>query len=169
MGTCKSQRIYRQEEKGNLNHDKDLYRLMKTLKEQALEQVLLDLQETNTNFLDNPFRLGSLMYFETIKEVRKLVAEQKYRLTEVDKQILETDLGEYEVYEGQLVPLDCPMMDIHEEEEPELNKPKRESSKKYYVYVRDPQTKNIKKVSWGDTTGLKVKLNDPKARKSFAL
>ena len=74
---------------------------MKTLKEQALEQVLLDLQETNTNFLDNPFRLGSLMYFETIKEVRKLVAEQKYRLTEVDKQILETDLGEYEVYEGQ--------------------------------------------------------------------
>ena len=97
---------------------------MKTLKEQALEQVLLDLQETNTNFLDNPFRLGSLMYFETIKEVRKLVAEQKYRLTEVDKQILETDLGEYEVYEGQLVPLDCPMMDIHEEEEPELNKPK---------------------------------------------
>jgi len=141
---------------------------MKTLKEQALEQVLLDLQETNTNFLDNPFRLGSLMYFETIKEVRKLVAEQKYRLTEVDKQILETDLGEYEVYEGQLVPLDCPMMDIHEEEEPELNKPKAGGPKKYYVYVRDPQTKNIKKVSWGDTTGLKVKLNDPKARKSFA-
>ena len=45
---------------------------MKTLKEQALEQVLLDLQETKTNFIDNPFRLGSLMYFETIKEVRKL-------------------------------------------------------------------------------------------------
>jgi len=25
-----------------------------------------------------------------------------------------------------------------------------------------------KKVTWGDTTGLKVKLNDPEARKSFA-
>ena len=40
--------------------------------------------------------------------------------------------------------------------------------KKYYVYVKDPSTGNIKKVSWGDTTGLKVKLNDPGARKSFA-
>ena len=53
---------------------------MKTLKEQALEQVLLDLQETNTNFLDNPFRLGSLMYFETIKEVRKLVENRNIDL-----------------------------------------------------------------------------------------
>ena len=34
--------------------------------------------------------------------------------------------------------------------------------------MRDPSTKNIKKVTWGDTTGLKVKLNDPGARKSFA-
>jgi len=144
---------------------------MKTLKEQALDTVILDLQETNTNFIDNPFRLGSYMYFATIKEVRNLVAEQKYRLTEIDKNILETDLGEYEVYEGDLVPLDCPMMDIVEEDgkkEPELNKPKAGGSKKYYVYVRDPQTKNVKKVSWGDTTGLKVKIDDPKARKSFA-
>ena len=54
------------------------------------------------------------------------------------------------------------------EEDPELNKPKRGGNKKFYVYVRDPQTKNIRKISFGDTTGLKVKLNDPKARKSFA-
>jgi len=144
---------------------------MKTLKEQALDTVILDLQESNTNFIDNPFRLGSYMYFATIKEVRNLVAEQRYRLTEIDKNILETDLGEYEVYEGDLVPLDCPMMDIVEEndkKEPELNKPKAGGSKKYYVYVRDPKTKNVKKVSWGDTTGLKVKIDDPKARKSFA-
>ena len=40
--------------------------------------------------------------------------------------------------------------------------------KKYYVYVKDPSTGNVKKVSWGDTSGLKVKLNDPAARKSFA-
>jgi hypothetical protein len=51
---------------------------------------------------------------------------------------------------------------------PELNKPKRGGSKKFYVYVRDPRTKNIKKVSFGDTTGLKAKINDPKARKAFA-
>ena len=36
------------------------------------------------------------------------------------------------------------------------------------MYVRDPSSGNVKKVTWGDTTGLKVKLNDPAARKSFA-
>ena len=40
--------------------------------------------------------------------------------------------------------------------------------KKYYVYVKDPKTGNVKKVTWGDTTGLKVKLSDKEARKSFA-
>ena len=37
----------------------------------------------------------------------------------------------------------------------------RGGAKKYYVYVRDPSSGNVKKVTWGDTTGLKVKLNDP--------
>jgi len=56
----------------------------------------------------------------------------------------------------------------YEGKDVELNKPKVGGPKKYYVYVKDPSTGNIKKVSWGDTTGLKVKLNDPEARKSFA-
>ena len=51
---------------------------------------------------------------------------------------------------------------------PPLNKPKRGGSKKFYVYVRDPKTKRIKKVSFGDTTGLKAKINNPKARQAFA-
>jgi hypothetical protein len=143
---------------------------MKTFKEVAIDETLSELQESGINLLDNPFRLGSMMYFEVIKEARKLVSENRYRLTEVDKQILETDLGEYDIYESELVPLDCPMIELSEEDEKdvELNKPKAGGPKKYYVYVRDPQTKNIKKVTWGDTTGLKVKLNNPEARKSFA-
>ena len=48
----------------------------------------------------------------------------------------------------------------------ELNKPKVGGPKKYYVYVKDGD--KVKKVTWGDTTGLKVKLNDLEARKSFA-
>ena len=87
---------------------------MKTFKELAIKETLEDLQISETNLLDNPFRLGSMMYFEVIKEARRLAKEQKYRLTEIDGMILETDLGEYEVYEGNLVPLDCPMMDINE-------------------------------------------------------
>ena len=57
---------------------------------------------------------------------------------------------------------------INEEEKVELNKPKRGGPKKFYVYVKDPQTGNVKKVTFGDTSGLKAKINDPKARASFA-
>lgn len=140
---------------------------MRTLKEVTIDQVILDLQESKTNFIDNPFRLGSMMYFEIIREAKRLVNEGRYTLTEVDKQILETDIGEFEVYEGEIVPLDCPMI-LEEKDDVELNKPKVGGPKKYYVYVKDPSTGNIKKISWGDTTGLKVKINDPEARKSFA-
>ena len=82
---------------------------MKTLREQAIDLTIEELQETNTNFLDNPYRLGSTMYFEVIKEVKRLVAEDRYRLTEVDKMTIETDIGQFDIFEGELVPLDCPM------------------------------------------------------------
>ena len=49
-----------------------------------------------------------------------------------------------------------------------LNKPKRGGSKKFVVYVKDPKSKNIKKVSFGGTTGLNVKIDEPGARASFA-
>ena len=48
----------------------------------------------------------------------------------------------------------------------ELGKPKRGGSKKFYVYVKDGD--KVKKVSFGDTTGLKVKLKDKKARNAFS-
>lgn len=72
---------------------------------------------------------------------------------------------EFGLFEGRQVPLERPMF---EDKQPELNKPRAGGPKKYYVYVKDPSTGNIKKVSWGDTSGLKMKLNDPKARASFA-
>lgn len=49
----------------------------------------------------------------------------------------------------------------------QLGKPIRGGSKKFYVYVKDPKTKNVKKVSFGDTTGLSIKRDDPARRKSF--
>jgi hypothetical protein len=56
-----------------------------------------------------------------------------------------------------------------EKKNPPLNKPKRGGAKKFYVYVRDPKTKKIKKVSFGMAGGgLRAKLNNPKARQAFA-
>ena len=49
----------------------------------------------------------------------------------------------------------------------ELNKPRRGGAKKFYVYVKNPKTGNIKKVQWG-AKGMSVGISDPKRRKSFA-
>jgi len=54
-----------------------------------------------------------------------------------------------------------------EKKDPPLNKPKRGGSKAYYVYVRDPKTKKIKKVSFG-SGGLRAKIKNKKARNAFA-
>ena len=82
---------------------------------------------------------------------------------------MEGDIGKFAWYEGNPVPLDCPMIAEAEYDgkKVDLNKPKKGGSKKYYVYVKDPSTGKVKKVSWGDTTGLKVKLDDEEARKSL--
>jgi len=74
------------------------------------------------------------------------------------------------LYEGVTVPLEQPMIEFEEEKEPELNKPKRSSGdKKYVVYVRNPQTGNVKKIQFGDEKGgLTSKINDRDAARSFA-
>jgi hypothetical protein len=56
----------------------------------------------------------------------------------------------------------------NKKKDPPIGKPKRGGSKKFYVYVKNPKTKKIKKVSFGDTTGLRAKLNNPKARQAFS-
>lgn len=82
------------------------------------------------------------------------------------------DVNEFEDLRDELASLEASesMTEAKKAEKktPELNKPKRGGAKKFYVYVRDPKTKNIKKVSFGDTTGLSAKINNPKARKAFA-
>ena len=49
-----------------------------------------------------------------------------------------------------------------------LNKPKRGGTKKFFVYTRNPKTGKIIKVSFGGTTGLTAKINNPEARRNFA-
>ena len=72
------------------------------------------------------------------------------------------------LYEGVTVPLETPMIEL--DEEPELNTPKRSSgNKKYVVYVRNPDTGNIKKIEFGDEKGgLTSKINDRDAARNFA-
>ena len=67
--------------------------------------------------------------------------------------------------------LNVPMESVNEAQyqgkEVPLNKPKRGGSKKFYVYVKNKKG-NVQKVSFGGTTGLNVKIDEPGARSSFA-
>ena len=124
-----------------------------------------DCAEESNLIESNVYRVGSEKYYEFFQEKRDEYNIGVYAPTGFDKELMEGDLGKFDMYQGNHVPLDCPMI---EEKDVELNKPKVGGPKKYYVYVKDPKTGNVKKVTFGDTTGLKVKLDDKEARKSFA-
>jgi hypothetical protein len=132
--------------------------------------------DKNIPLHENAFRYGTEAQLKLFKEVRTLYNEGKLYLNPEDRWLVEnTDIGNYGLYEGQFVPLDVPFIEEEQLNEAEyqgkkvqLGKPKRGGSKKFYVYVKDPKTKKVKKVNFGDTTGLSTKINNPKARKAFA-
>ena len=134
----------------------------------------------------NVFRPGSSEFFGIFREARQLFREGKYELhSEEEKEIIESDLGEFGMFGEQMVPLDFPMIMEQEEDElidekkrkkkkkkdPPIGKPTKNTGggKKYKVYVRNPKTGKIKKISYGDSKGgLKGNWNSAEARKSFA-
>lgn len=208
---------------------------------------------------ENVYRAGSKKYFDLWKEARALYEQGLIQVNDTDKELLtQTRVGEFGIYEGQIVPLDFPIAEGEEDvlnydkyggvqggmgdvemsdivklnpyfhvlekirkdwgvgsdlyqavvtefldekfdlnkikkilynydvledyfpsyelneakkkakkKNPPLNKPKRGGAKKFYVYVRKPGG-GIKKVSFGDTSGLSAKINNPKARQAFA-
>ena len=125
---------------------------------------------------ENTFRYGSKAFLDLWAEARYLYSREALDVSGIDKEIiLETKLGEYGLFEGQIVPLDMPILEEGEMNEAEyqgkkvqIGKPKRggASGKKFYVYVMDKG--KVKKVSFGDSGGLSTKINDPKARQAFA-
>ena len=124
------------------------------------------------------FRPGSEAFFEVLKEARKEFNSIKFRLPEVDRELFEsTEIGEFAMFKGKMVPLDLPMEYVEEitEEaeykgrEVKLNYPMRGGTKKYQVYVRNPKTGKVKKIAFGDVHGgLTAKVSDPDARRNFA-
>jgi hypothetical protein len=126
---------------------------------------------------DNTFRPGSEAHVNLIHETRLLWKNGVIELQGEDKMLFETtDLGRFGMYEDKMVPLDYPMVEIEtlteaeleeEKKQPPIGKPKRGGSKKFYVYVKNPKTGKVKKVSFGQA-GMSAKLNNPKARKAFA-
>jgi hypothetical protein len=152
--------------------------ILKESKEIVSEELIYHL-DNNINLCNTIFRYGSEKHLELINEVRELYKDNLIVLCEDDEEIINSEAGLRDLYEGKLVSLDLPFEDFEDEineaeykgKKVSLGKPKRGGSKKFYVYVRNPKTKKIMKVSFGAKDGggnLAVKLRDPKARKRFA-
>jgi|TARA_R100000030_G_scaffold99220_1_gene90041 hypothetical protein len=127
--------------------------------------------ENDLSLYENVYRYSSDKFIQLFAEARDAWRDGYIQLNEEDTNLLEeTDIGEYGIFEGEKVPLDLPMVDEAEYKGKEvaLNKPKRGGPKKFYVYVKNPKTGNVKKVNFGDSGNLSVKLNEPGARASFA-
>jgi len=111
----------------------------------------------------NIFRPGSDEFFRLFREVRNLYRVGLYDLNESESELIkDSDIGEFGIYEGKSVPLDFPM--LYEEDssiveakykgrEVKLGAKgaKRTKGGKAYVYVRDPKTKKVKKVTFGSS------------------
>ena len=133
--------------------------------------------ENNKPITENIFRPGSEAFFNVIKEARELFDNGKIKLCDIDTELYEsTEIGKFGYFNGELVALDLPMETIEELNEAEykgkevkLNHPMRGGTKKYHVYVKNPKTGKVKKISFGDVHGgLTAKVSNAEARKSFA-
>jgi hypothetical protein len=131
----------------------------------------LDYHLKNKLFLqENIFRPGSDKYFDLIDEVRVLYENDKIRLNIKEIEIIESDYGKrITLSNGERIVLEYPMINEAEYQgkKVEIGKPKTGGSKKWYVYVRNPKTGKIKKISYG-SPDMGANWNNPEARKSFA-
>jgi len=125
-------------------------------------------------FTESMFRYGSEAYFETINIGRHL-ASLVENLDWESADLFASNIGESVKLKGVgEVYLDAPFMeeDLDEAEyqgkDVELNKPKRGGSKKYYVYTKNPKTGKVKKISFGDVTGLRTKSGNKDRARNFA-
>lgn len=135
--------------------------------------------DNDLNIHNSIYRYASENHLNLIKEVRRLYNTKGIVLCEGDEDIVNSDAGLFGICENQKVILDLPFEEketnldeaTYKGKEVKLNQPKRGGSKKFYVFVRDPKTGKIVKVSFGAKDGggkLAVKLKDPEARKRFA-
>ena len=132
--------------------------------------------ENNLPLNESIYRPQSAMFLKLFVEARNLYNDKRLVLCEADKYYFDnTDIGTFGEYNNIKVPLDLPLTEeflteaLEEEKEPALGKPKRGGSKKFYVYVKNPKTGKVKKVSFGMAGGgLRAKLNNPKARQAFS-
>jgi len=149
--------------------------LKKIIREEVLfsEGFKYHLRE-GLSLTESVYRPGSKAFFDLINETRARHLARDVVLSEADIELVESDLGKWGMYEDREVALDFPITEEadamleaeYQGRKVKLNKPKRGGKKKFYVYVKNPKTGKVKKVSFG-AKGMSTGLRDPARRKSF--
>lgn len=149
--------------------------LRKIIKEEVLlsEGLRYHIRE-GISLSDSVYRPGSKAFFDLINEARARYLTRDIELSVSDRELVETDLGQWGIYEGREVALDFPIEESVDElleaeyqgRDVDLNSPKRGGSKKFFVYVKNPDTGKVKKVEFG-AKGMSTGLRNPDRRKSF--
>ena len=149
---------------------------MKLVKDVPISDKLKYHLDNKFTLEENIFRIYSEGYFDLINEVRSLYNDDAIELNDSDLDIIESDLGSKEIYEGQEVYLDAPIA-LEEDEylnevkhrgrTVHLNRPFRTPGgpKKFAVYVKSKAGK-IKKVTFGDPN-MRIRASSAARRKSF--
>ena len=83
------------------------------IKESLISEGLLYHIDNNLPLRENTYRPLSDNYFELFREARKLYTEGLLKVNEEDAELLESNIGEFGVYNGVTVPLDY-VFDIDE-------------------------------------------------------
>jgi len=130
--------------------------------------------DNNLTITDNIFMIYSEKYFDLINEARNLWDKGLLELNEEDVDLIQSDIGEYVLIEGNKVYLDAPFPindniteAEHRGKKVNLNKPFRTPGgpKKFAVYVKTGKG-SIKKVTFGDPN-MRTRTGNKKAVKSF--
>lgn len=134
--------------------------------------------ENGISLTENIFRPFSVEFFNLINEARELYNQGHIEVEFNEKWLVESDFGKkVRLSNGKFVRLDVPYIieNLNEAKykgkNVKLGRPMRNSGpgKKYVVYVKNPSTGKVKKISFGDVKGgLTAKVSNPEARRKFA-
>lgn len=134
-------------------NNKPAYKTPKTLSEGANYHL-----KNGITFDDNVYRPGTREFFDLFNEARELWKCGLYEATEAEYELFQSDIGEWAMFEGQMVPLDFPMWDETLDEAKYKGRTVKlgkagasRSGGRAHVFVRDPKTGNIKKISFGSS------------------
>jgi len=129
--------------------------------------ALIDEMIEDENTIDEAASISEMIDFDLIKELVESIGG-KLNLEKFTKAVqIQNETFDYNGFDMLKASVDYIPEAEYKGKKVQLNKPKRGGSKKFYVYVKNPKTGNVKKVSFGDNN-LSVKFKKPGARASFA-